>query len=164
MTYVAGIDGTPGGWAMVIMGANGPSIRKVISLSDILWGQDINVVAIDVPIGLLDAYQIGGRDCDRAARKLLGRLRGSSVFPAPVRSVLAATTWENACIRSRASSRNGKAISKQTFAILPKIKEIDELLRTRQELRRVVREVHPEVCFCELVGAPLNHRKTGSAP
>ena len=159
MARVAGVDGTPGGWAVVIEDAAGPAIQKVGALSDILHGSEFEIVAIDVPIGLLDAYEIGGRACDRAARKLLGRRRGSSVFPAPVRPVLAATSWEDACVRSRTSAPHGKAISKQTFAILPKIREIDELLQTRPELRHVVREVHPEVCFYELVGAPLAHRK-----
>jgi predicted RNase H-like nuclease len=42
---------------------------------------------------------------------------------------------------------------------LPKIREIDELLQTHPELRSVVREVHPEVSFYELVGAPLAHGK-----
>ncbi len=49
---------------------------------------------------------------------------------------------------------HGKALSKQTFGILPKIREVDELLQTRLGLREVVREVHPEVCFSELVGNP----------
>jgi predicted RNase H-like nuclease len=82
MTRVAGVDGTPCGWAMVIEDAAGPVIRKVSALSDILHRDDFEVVAIDVPIGLLDAYEIGGRACDRTARKLLGRRRGSIVFPA----------------------------------------------------------------------------------
>jgi predicted RNase H-like nuclease len=76
-----------------------------------------------------------------------------------VRPVLAATSWEDACARSRASAPHGKAISKQTFAILPKIREIDDLLRARPDLRRVVREVHPEVCFCELAGHPMIYSK-----
>jgi predicted RNase H-like nuclease len=161
MTYVAGADGTPGGWAVVIMEAGQPIIRKVPALSDILDGAiEFDIIAVDVPIGLLDAYEVGGRACDRAARKLLGRRRASSVFPAPVRPVLAATSWDDACALSRASEPHGKAISKQTFAILPKIREIDELLQTRPELRDVVREVHPEVCFSELVGEPMIHRKS----
>jgi predicted RNase H-like nuclease len=93
MTYVAGVDGTPGGWAVVIMEAGQSIIRKVAALSDILDGATVfDIIAVDVPIGLFDAYEVGGRACDRAARKLLGRRRTSSVFPAPVRSVLAATS------------------------------------------------------------------------
>ena len=93
----------------------------------------------------------------------LGRYRGSSVFPAPVRSALTADSWADACALSRASALQGKAISKQTFAILPKIREIDNLLQTRTELRAVVREVHPEVSFAELVGKPMIHRKSSVA-
>lgn len=130
------------------------------AFSDIFDGAtDFDIVAVDIPIGLLDSYEVGGRVCDRMARQFLGRPRGSSVFPAPVRSVLAATTWEDACARSRASAPDGKAVTKQTFAILPKIRQVDELLQTRHELREVVREVHPEVCFSELVGMPMTHHK-----
>jgi predicted RNase H-like nuclease len=76
----------------------------------------------------------------------LGRYRGSSVFPAPVRSALTADSWADACALSRASALQGKAISKQTFAILPKIREIDNLLQTRTELRAVVRDPRSQLC------------------
>ena len=159
-THVAGVDGTPGGWAVIIMQAGRSVIRKVAALSSILdGGTDFDIIAIDIPIGLLDAYEVGGRACDRVARKFLGKPRGNSIFPAPVRPVLAATSWDDACVRSRASAPHGRALTKQTFAILPKIREVDELLQTRPELREVVREVHPEVCFCQLVGKPMNHHK-----
>jgi predicted RNase H-like nuclease len=81
------------------------------------------------------------------------------VFPAPVRPVLEATSWEDACVRSRASAAD---VTKQTFAILPKIREVDALLQTRPELREVVREVHPEVCFSELAGASMTHHKASA--
>src|SRR5271165_2010686 len=93
MTRVAGVDGTPGGWAAVIIEADRTRIRKVRALSDIAVGLD--VVAVDVPIGLCDAYQTGGRACDRRARMLL-QDRRSTAFPAPVRSVLAASSWDDA--------------------------------------------------------------------
>lgn len=160
MTRVAGVDGTPGGWAVVIKDGDRTVTRKVAALSDILDGDtDFDIIAVDVPIGLLDAYEVGGRACDRAARQFLGRPRGSSVFPAPVRPVLAAASWDEACIRSRDSSPHRRALTKQTFAILPKIREVDELLQERLELREVVREVHPEVCFSELVGNPMTYHK-----
>jgi threonine dehydratase len=164
MTYVAGVDGTPGGWAVVIMNLNQLIVSKVPALSDLFDGSlDLKIVAVDIPIGLPERYEKGGRACDRAARKLLGRDRGSSVFPAPVRSTLMAKSWDAACALSRNSAPHGKAISKQTFAIMPKIREIDGLLQTRTELRDVVREVHPEVSFAELVGKPMIHPKSSKA-
>ncbi|WMT73885.1 DUF429 domain-containing protein [Bradyrhizobium sp. Ash2021] len=60
--------------------------------------------------------------------------------------------------RARASGPHGKKLTKQTFAILPKIEEIDEFLQRRVDLREVVREVHPEVCFSE----PMVHRKASA--
>ena len=57
---------------------------------------------------------------------------------------------------------NGKAVTKQTFAILPKIREVDGLLQMRPELREVVREVHPEVCFSELAGVSMTHHKAST--
>lgn len=161
MTNVVGVDGTPRGWAVIFNEGGVWRVEKVGFLSDLFDGAtQVEIVAIDVPIGLLNAYEIGGRCCDRAARALLKRPRGSSVFPAPVRSVLEASTYQDACNLSRASAPNaGKAITQQTFAILKKIKEIDDLLRTRPELQDTVREVHPEVCFCELTGYPMTYSK-----
>lgn len=161
---VASVDGTPGGWAVVIMQAGQSEIRKIGALSDLFSAaSDFAVVTVDVPIGLLETYEIGGRACDRAARQLLGAHRASSVFPAPMRPVLSARSWPEACLMSRLSGPHGRAVSKQTFAILPKIKEVDELLQERLQLRDVVREVHPEVCFCELAGAPMVNRKGSAA-
>lgn len=66
MTHIAGVDGTPGGWAVVIVEEGRSVIRKVAALSDILDGAaDFDIIAVDVPIGLLDAYEVGGRACDR---------------------------------------------------------------------------------------------------
>ena len=164
MTYVAGADGTPGGWAVVIMAGSRLTIRKVTALSDLFDDlPDLKIVAVDVPIGLLERYKKGGRACDTAARKVLGRHRSSSVFPAPIRATLMAKSWDHACALSRNSAPQGKAISKQTYAILPKIREIDALLQTRTELRAVVREIHPEVSFAQLAGRPMIHPKSSKA-
>jgi predicted RNase H-like nuclease len=160
MSNIAGVDGTPGGWAIVLMEAGRSSIQKVTKLYDLLeTNPNIEVIAVDVPIGLLDAYRLGGRDCDRAARTFLDGPRARSVFPAPVRCVLGAKTFQEACDYSQASAPHGKKITMQAYRIMDKIREIDDLLRDRPELRDVVREVHPEVSFRELAGAPMSHHK-----
>ena len=102
-------------------------------------------IAIDMPIGLNDD---GPRACDLAARRLLGRPRASSVFPAPCRATLAATTYERACRLSRRTL--GVALSRETFNILPKIRQVDALITPALQER--VREVHPEVVFALLSG------------
>jgi predicted RNase H-like nuclease len=60
-TSVAGVDGTRGGWAVVLHDAERSHIQRVRTFSEIFdRSGDINLVAVDVPIGLLDAYAVGG--------------------------------------------------------------------------------------------------------
>ena len=59
----------------------------------LLFAGDAEVIAVDIPIGFLDAAQHGGRPCDIEARKLLGGSRASSVFSPPVRATLAAGSY-----------------------------------------------------------------------
>ncbi len=163
-TTVAGIDGCPGGWAVVrqtgsiLPGSILPGsilvIEKATSLesvfADVRRGS-LDAVAIDMPIGLLTDRS---RSSDTAARKVLGPRR-SSVFATPVRSTLEAVDYLDACARSRAAS--GKALSKQAFHLLPKIAEVDDLIEPSDQTRVV--ESHPECAFTRLAGEPLPHPK-----
>lgn len=110
-------------------------------------------IAIDIPIGLPDA---GSRTCDVQVRKLI-RPRGSSVFPAPVRGILRVRSFAEANQKSREIS--GKGFTKQAFAILPKLAEVDAALRGDPALRDIVFEVHPEFCFRVWGDAPMLHPK-----
>jgi len=101
----------------------------------------VAVTAIDIPIGLPSGRR---RTVDGEARRLLSP-RGSTVFPAPVRATLAADSYQTASAASKVDC--GRRLSKQTYAILPKIRDVDEALRQRPELRALVWEVHPELCF-----------------
>jgi len=68
------------------------STRKIANLSDLIDGfRQFDIIAIDVPIGLLDCYQSGGRECDRLARRRLGQARGRSVCPA----LLPGVSWRH---------------------------------------------------------------------
>ena len=98
------------------------------------------------------------RACDLRARELLGD-RASSVFPAPCREAAYAPTYKKACdINERLT---GKRISKQTWAIVPRIRELDELLRRDERARACFREVHPELCFWAFAGGrPMTHHKS----
>lgn len=143
MTVIVGVDGCPVGWVAVV--AHGSSVTRLVALSIAELIERLPsdaLVAIDIPIGLTD---IGPRPCDVPARRLLGPGRASSVFPAPIRPVLQARSYLEACaIRERIE---GKRMSHQAFAIVPKIREVDALLQDRPELRTRVKEIHPEVCF-----------------
>jgi predicted RNase H-like nuclease len=113
---------------------------------------DLAYVGIDIPIGLLE----GPRACDKAARKLLGQPRGSSVFPAPCRPALGAQTHAEASSINR--QKTTKGLSQQAWGIAPKIKQVDDAIRS--DCQRWAFEVHPEVCFWALnQHRPIAHKK-----
>jgi predicted RNase H-like nuclease len=165
MTMVSGIDGCAGGWLClsrdIVSGRVGatilPHFGQILSMNP-----EPTVVAVDTPIGLPDR---GARQCDLEARKRLGSRR-SSVFPAPVRSTLIAMSYQQACDIGRAT--DGRALSKQTYAILPKIREVDEFLCEDPGRREWIREVHPEVSFWAWNGSkPMDYpkkKRTGELP
>ena len=153
MPWVAGIDGCRSGWIVVLVEYDaGHLCNHHVTLcptfADVL-GLDPKpkVIAIDIPIGLLDKPEPGGRECDRQARKLLGR-RASSIFSPPTRSMLEATHYEQ--VRTQ-------GLSIQSFNILPKIREVDRLMTL--ELQKRIHEAHPELAFMSLAGAPMTHNK-----
>jgi predicted RNase H-like nuclease len=153
----AGADGCRAGWICVTRELGSQEIATAcFESARELFSQcpSPDLIAIDIPIGLTDG---GTRDCDRAARRLLGPPRASSVFPAPIRAVLAARSWEEACaIRNCVE---GRRMSKQAWGIVPRIGEVDEELRARARLRERVREVHPEVSFQAWSGAAMRFPK-----
>lgn len=132
------------------------TVERVETIAELLTGPLAPaIVAVDIPIGLPDA---GARECDLIVRRLLGPGRGSSVFPAPIRDVLDAVDYNDACARRLAV--DGKKISIQTFAIVPKIRDVDETVRALDTDQRKLREVHPELCFAFLAGgSPARHNK-----
>jgi len=144
MEYIGGIDGCKEAWILVSMETDTRCLlwSKHNRLLDLLAKmRAMKIVGIDIPIGLPEK---GPRACDKKARTLLGK-RGSSVFPAPVHAVLRAKDYKSACdVRF---GIEGKKMSQQAWAIVPKIDEVDLLLRQRPEYRSVLYEVHPEVSF-----------------
>lgn len=157
MTRIAGVDGCPVGWLFVELDLETGNIESAVAptiASRIQSDDAYDVVTIDIPIGLTEK---DARQCDVLARRQLGP-RASSVFPAPVRAAIVCTSYPEAAAASIAKQQ--KSISKQSFAIYPKIREVDDLLRQRPELLDVVFEVHPEVCFQAWNdGRPMAHAK-----
>lgn len=140
---LAGVDGCRGGWVAVTRSEATLSAMVVESAAELLTALPINaLIAIDIPIGL---RQQGPRSCDQKARMLLGQPRASSVFPAPIRPILGAASYLEACAIRTAVEQ--KRMSQQAYAILSKVREVDALLRANNDLQSRVREVHPEVSF-----------------
>lgn len=150
---VAGVDGCRAGWVVVV--AAGPETRTQVvrRFADVLEvTAEAPVIGVDMPIGLLDRAVPGGRECDRQARRLLGR-RACCVFTPPVRVALRARAYARALAVNRASSAARLGISIECFGLFGKLREVDAALRARPRLARRVREVHPELAFREMAGA-----------
>ena len=159
---VAGVDGCRSGWVVAVarVADEGPVVESLgvtPTLAPVLERVargELSVVALDMPVGLAAD---GPRSADRAARAALGPRR-SSVFPAPVRAVLDATDHPDAVARSRAAC--GAGIPVQAWHLVPKVREVDDLLRAATaRVRRAVRETHPELAFSLLGDGPCRHPK-----
>jgi predicted RNase H-like nuclease len=102
-------------------------------------------IVIDAPIGLPDGCRTGCklRDCDRAAKRWIGKELQSSVFPAPCAGELA--EWR----RRRAA---GLPQQRGHFrGLLPAIHSADII----RSLHPETLESHPELAFAALAGRPL---------
>jgi predicted RNase H-like nuclease len=160
--WVAGVDGCRRGWFVILalMSASSEqplrvSARRCESFREVLALPEKPVVlAVDMPIGLLDRPLPGGRTCDREARKLLGQPRASSVFTPPTRPGLAAQDY------SDVPRLNSAGMSKEAFNILPKIRDVDEAIAAPDQNR--VFEAHPELAFAALGRAPMRYNKKTS--
>ena len=151
---VLGVDGWRGRWVGALLDDRRLILLDLPDVSAVLAVPDVELVAIDMPIGLSDD---GVRACDVLARKRLGRA-GSSVFPAPVRPVLRTTTYDEARITSVAAA--GRSLSVQTFGLVPSIRSLDDALGDPPDPR--VHEVHPEVSFRALDGRVTDRKSSGS--
>jgi predicted RNase H-like nuclease len=136
---VLGVDGWRGAWVGALLDGRSVTVLALPDVVAVLAVPDVEVVAIDMPIGLSED---GARACDVKARRRLGRA-GSSVFPAPVRSVLDAVDYADACRLSVEAST--KALSRQAWNLVPAIRALDDVLGTPPTDRVV--EVHPELAF-----------------
>ena len=162
MVGIAGVDGCKAGWVAAFSDSSletDPVIAVFSSFGDILDSPFAPmIVAVDMPIGLPDRVGGRGRGPEEAVRQVLGARR-SSVFSIPARDAVYAVdrpivgmedigrSHALACEVARRTSEPATAFSRQAFMILPKIREIDRLLRGVPALVDRVREIHPEVAF-----------------
>jgi predicted RNase H-like nuclease len=81
--------------------------------------RSVLAAVLDIPIGL---PLRGSRACDLEARRLLGWPRLTSVFPAPLRPMLTATSYQEAQHIRR--EIDGKGCSRQAYGIQSKVREV----------------------------------------
>lgn len=147
-----GLDGYPRGWVAALIDdgrvcelATVPNVAAAIER----WPAAA-AVAIDIPIGLPTAA--APRAADIEARAILGP-RASTVFLTPPREVLMAPSHGEAIRIARALGC--PAPSAQAFALREKILEVEAVALREPRIM----EVHPELAFRLLNGAPLAARK-----
>lgn len=134
------------GWVGVVLDAGRFAGAATGTLSELVrWAEPFAAVGVDIPIGHSPA---GVRACDVAARRYVGP-RSSSVFAAPPADALDADTYAGA--NALLAARNAPLVSRQAWALVPKIREAAAVAA---DDGRVV-EVHPEVSFRELAGVPV---------
>ncbi|SNS37553.1 Predicted nuclease (RNAse H fold) [Geodermatophilus pulveris] len=137
---VLGVDGWRGAWVGALLDGRSVRLLALPDVAAVLAVPDVEVVGIDMPIGLSDD---GARTCDREAKARLGRA-GSSVFPAPVRAVLAAPDYAQARILS-VRATGGTSLSAQAWQLVRSIEALDDALGDPPPGH--VAEVHPELSF-----------------
>ena len=156
MIKVIGIDGCRAGWFGVIHDADGWRYTLLPTLAGLLAAEaNYEYVFIDIPIGLADNQK---RQCDQLARRKLSPHRHSSVFSTPARDAVYAPDYQTACEIN--AQQTGSKLTKQTWNICPKIREVDTFLRQHPDWQPRIYESHPEVAFASLNNhQPLATRK-----
>ena len=146
-----GVDGCPGGWFAV---SNHGDLILETDFSGLLKTADKGRFYVDMPIGLPDSK----RHLERIARSFKA-VRSGSIFPVPCRRAVYAECYESACEINLLIT--GKKLSKQSWFLCKKIKQIDVLLRQETSLRDRVIESHPELAYSFIgKGLPLRSKKT----
>ena len=140
-----GVDAARGGWIAVALRDGGFADAVLERRFPALLERfaEAAVVGVDVPIGF---PELGARRrADEAARIVVGARR-SSVFFTPPRAALEAPTYHEARAVAPGTSAQG-------WALRTAILDVDRVRDSR------VHEVHPEVSFAVLAGAPLPFAK-----
>lgn len=134
-----GVDGCRAGWLAADKLGNWLCTGRI---SEIINSLPAQTIMVDMPMGLSgNGFH---RNVEVHARKLL-KGRASSIFNPPCRDAVYAENYQIANEINRAF--NGKGISRQSWNIVPRIRELDTLIQNRTELKTVLREAHPELNF-----------------
>lgn len=151
---VLGVDACVAGWVGVLLGPDGRLTVHVASgiealVAQVREGADVAVVAVDIPIGLPDD---GVRQADLLARAALPG-KSSSVFSTLTRSAYSAESYAGGREANLRATDGERSASAQAWALGPKILQVDSWVRSGPGTSVI--EVHPELCFARLAGAPI---------
>jgi predicted RNase H-like nuclease len=159
--FVVGVDGCRAGWLAVKLSHHGTWESRIFPDMASLWSAypRAALILVDIPIGLPEVTN--DRPCDKAARKVLGP-RKASVFPVPRRAAVYARDYDAALNINE--QLTGKRIFRATWNLIPRMRQVDEILQADLPARKVIREAHPEVLFWGLnQSSPMTNSKKDKA-
>lgn len=152
-----GVDGCNGGWIAAVIDQGELRIEKYRDIGELTSKYiSFDNMLIDMVIGLPSNIEQYERRPDSAARRLIAP-RTSTIFAVPSRQAVYENS-EAAQIKANKLAL-GKGLSKQTMALIPKMREVDEFLFKNEKYKNVIKESHPEVCFARLNKAVVMSRK-----
>jgi threonine dehydratase len=166
-----GVDGCKGGWiaALCYRHSSGEYMTSLKRFSSVVqlaaWREDLAgepPVTIDVPIGIPEVVRF--RLCDQEARARLGPRRGA-VFMPPGRYLLEATNYDEVrrlVKQRRLEEPSTRGLSAYAAGILPKIREVNQLVRNQANVQKWLFEVHPELCFQVWAGRDLPPKRSAA--
>ena len=131
--------------------SSGGTITELVGL--VRETYDVAVVAVDIPIGLPDT---SGRLADAEARRVLVG-KSSSVFSTPVRAALEAPSYEAGRAANLAATRDAPASAPRPTRCARRSSRSTSGCAAGPVPRSI--EVHPEVSFARMAGAPILARK-----
>ncbi|GLI57413.1 hypothetical protein PM10SUCC1_29270 [Propionigenium maris DSM 9537] len=155
MKEYIGIDDCRGGWVAAVLGDRLELIfsETLEEMRDLVASSTLTL--IDMPMGLKSEGD-GERVCDVEARKFLKR-RKMSIFPVPCRQAVYSENYREANKVNREIL--GKGLSKQSYNLFPKIREVDNFITKDSEILENIIEGHPEISFARLRGEEMKHNK-----
>lgn len=150
-----GIDGCKGGWIAAILDQADFRVEKYDSIEALVNRYPkFDAFLIDMAIGLCERADQHRPDKDAKAEL---KSKAPTVFPVPCRQAVYETIEEKQKEANKLAL--GKSLAKQSIAIIPKIREVDEFLGSHPEYKNVILESHPEIAFSRLNGQILLSRK-----
>lgn len=152
-----GVDGCNGGWIAAVIDQGELRIERYRDIGELTSKYiSFDNMLIDMVIGLPGNIEQYERRPDSTARCLIAP-RTSTIFAVPSRQAVYENS-EAAQIKANKLAL-GKGLSKQTMALIPKMREMDEFLFKNENYKNVIKESHPEVCFARLNRAVVMSRK-----
>ncbi len=156
-----GIDGCRNGWILAALDHGRIRIERYPDINEIMSRYpSADAYLIDMALGLREKEKQKRPEVE--ARKLL-KGREATVFPIPCRQAVHAEDEDEKRQEEARKAANmaalGKSLSRQTLAIIPRIRELDDFLGRHPEYKNVLCESHPELCFARLKGEVVRSRK-----